>query len=469
MLKIINLYLKMYRLIGLLKKPCISIPKICFMYFSAAVFAIFVLSGKSQAFELNLNKTCEDQESCLIHLLSIDPRIKSARKVLEASLFDVEQAKAAFLPTLNITSDLGREYIDNPSTRTAGSDYSMLFKRNIVGLANINIYSGGRDTAILDNSYNTHQMSQLNYQAVESAVILEGLTVFLNLIKSRHLLGLSKKGEEIVKEQLELEDYRVEQGQSLAVDVLQAKARLQMARQRTVQLKGKVVEAYDRFVNTFGLLPPDNSANENYAIDLPIVDFNLNGLIDIGNTNNIGIQLAKKSIQAADQQRAISESTFYPNLNFEVRGSYERDAGATVGWRTDFSLMLKASWLIFDGFSTSNAVASANKQLSARLDDNREAHRRLKIDLNSMISQYVTTVETLKILENAYNISQEMDRARIKMEEAGKETLINALDAKSQVIDAQIALDGMRFDLNLIKIQIYQMIGMLSREELNLG
>ena len=463
------IYLRNFNLINIFRKSYLNFLKVCFAYFFVIFSFALCICENTQAFELNLSEACEDQKECLIHLLDVDPRIKSAREVREASLFDVEQAKAAFLPTLNITSDLGREYIDNPSTRTTGSDYSMLLKRNIVGLANINLYSGGRDTAVLDNSYNAYQISELNYRAIESAIILEGLTVFLNLVKSRHLLELSKIGEGIVKEQLKLEDFRVEQGQSLAVDVLQAKARLQMARQRTVQLKGKVNEAYDRFVNTFGLLPPKSVGNDEYEMHLPTVEINVTNLLEVGNENNIGIQLAKKSIQAADNQKAISRASYFPNLNFEVRGSYERDAGATVGWRTDFSLMLKASWLLFDGFSTSNSVASANKQLSARLIDNSEAHRRFRIDLNSLISQYVTTLESLKILENALNIAQELDRARIKMEKAGKETLITALDAKSQVIDAKMALDGARFDFNLIKARIYQMIGILNREELGIG
>jgi len=55
------------------------------------------------------------------------------------------------------------------------------------------------------------------------------------------------------------------------------------------------------------------------------------------------------------------------------------------------------------------------------------------------------------------------------MEKAGKETLITALDAKSQVIDAKMALDGVRFDFNLIKVRIYQMIGVLNKEELGIG
>ena len=72
------------------------------------------------------------------------------------------------------------------------------------------------------------------FQATMQNTLLEALTAYLQVGRYKTLIAIAKRNEETTQRQLKLEDARVQRGGGIAVDVLQAKTRLQIARERVV-------------------------------------------------------------------------------------------------------------------------------------------------------------------------------------------------------------------------------------------
>ena len=76
--------------------------------------------------------------------------------------------------------------------------------------------------------------------------------------------------------------------------------------------------------------------------------------------------------------------------------------------------------------------------------------------------------QRVQLLENAVNIAAEVFTARKKLREAGKETVINVLDAENEVINAQINYTSATFDERISIYQLMLAMGRLNAVYLNL-
>ena len=79
----------------------------------------------------------------------------------------------------------------------------------------------------------------------------------------------------------------------------------------------------------------------------------------------------------------------------------------------------------------------------------------------------LTVGERLALLENAVNVAAEVFDSRRKLREAGKETVINVLDAESEIFSAQINYTGASYNRRLSVYQILLALGQLTTENLS--
>ena len=73
-----------------------------------------------------------------------------------------------------------------------------------------------------------------------------------------------------------------------------------------------------------------------------------------------------------------------------------------------------------------------------------------------------------ELLENAVNIASEVFSSRQRLREAGKETVINVLDAENEVNNAQINFTSASYDERLAVYQLLLSMGLLNPVGLNL-
>jgi outer membrane protein, adhesin transport system len=81
----------------------------------------------------------------------------------------------------------------------------------------------------------------------------------------------------------------------------------------------------------------------------------------------------------------------------------------------------------------------------------------------------LTARNRLDLLENAVNIATEVFISRKKLREAGKETVINVLDAENEVSNAQINYTAASYDERLSIYQLLLSMGRLNPAFLNLS
>jgi len=259
----------------------------------------------------------------------------------------------------------------------------------------------------------------------------------------------------------------VRRGSGIAVDVLEAKSRLQIAKERLVSFEGALIDAMTRYNQVFGRLANPELMQDPWP-PVSLIPSSLDEAIAIGLRENPIVGNSAASIEIARERRRFTASEFYPTIDLECAANYEKNSDTTLGIRRDYTLLLKASWDLFSGYSTSNSMDQVFYDYRASVDNHVLTERKIAEQVHLSWQSLITTRNRVILLENAANIASELLVSRTKLREAGKETVINVLDAQNQVTSAQINYTSTAYNERLATYQLLLAMGRLTAESLNL-
>ncbi len=182
-------------------------------------------------------------------LLQSHPQIEGARENLSAADEGVNRAFGDFLPDVKANGNFGYEHIDSPGRRAAaqGKEYSIGNATQATLTVTQTVFSGFRIESAHDGAKAQKSVAEAQLEGGTQATMLEGISAYLEVLRNIRLVKLALDTEDNIMQQLNLEDERVRRGSGIAVDVLQAKSRLQIAKERRVAFDGAMKDSMSRY------------------------------------------------------------------------------------------------------------------------------------------------------------------------------------------------------------------------------
>ncbi len=407
----------------------------------------------------------------LTGLLNRHPQIKAAEKSLQSSRKGVDAAISDFYPTVSVTGDAGYEHINSPSTRGDNAPSASAYgrTRNTASLTlTQNLFNGYATASAVRTARLNRELAQISFEGTRQNTIFEGVQVYVDVLRQRRLIELARENEATIQRQLNLEDERVQRGSGVAVDVLQAKSRLQIAKERRVNFEGALEDAISRYTQVFDH-PPDVEAMLDPEPPIDLIPSELSKSIDIAVIENPAVGNSGTTVEVARERRRTVRAELFPTVDLEGAYNYEKHNNATLGTRRDYSLVVTSTWELFTGFSTRASMAQAAYDYHASKDQHEYTVRKVIEQSKLAWQSLLTARERLELLENAVNIASEVFESRKKLREAGKETVINVLDAENEVNNAQINYTSAFYDERLAVYQLLLAMGRLDSKNLSLG
>lgn len=401
-------------------------------------------------------------ETALGYLLIDHPNIRAAEKTLESSRLGVDQASAGLLPTLSLAGDAGPQFIDD----TTVDDYTRA-KQTATLTVTQNLFDGSSTLSSIQTARLNTEASNIALEQTRQTTLFEGITAYIDVLRQKRLVDLGRENVENIQQQLNLADERVRRGSGIAVDVLEAKSRLQIAKERLVSFEGALEDASSRYEQVFGREPDlDNMFDPWPPIEL--IPRTLDDAVALAIRENPAVNNSAANVELAREARRTAQSELYPTINLEGVANYEKNNDTTVGISRDYTVLVRASWDIFTGFSTPAGMDKANYDYRASQDNYSFTQRKVIEQVNLAWQSLITTQTRVSLLENAVNIAAEVFESRVKLYEAGKGEIINVLDAENQVTSAQINYTSTSYDERLASYQVLLATGRLTPENLNL-
>ena len=242
--------------------------------------------------------------------------------------------------------------------------------------------------------------------------------------------------------------------------MLQAKSRLQLARERVVAILGDLRDAHSEYLEMFdrAAVPTQMTVPAAPADALPNT---MEAAVSIAGTENPVLRRTIREVEIAAETRTEKQATFWPRIDLVGEGSWEDNVDGIPGLKREGQVTVRAVWNIFDGFLTPARSTKAAVDYSAALQDRRNADRTL--------SSYRTSAAQRELLENAVNIASEVFEARKKLRQRGRETVINLLDAENELNSARLRFTDASFNNITAAYRVLLQIGRLTPETLDLS
>lgn len=419
---------------------------------AAAVLSVALMGSAASAASLS------DE---LRGLLTNHPRIEAGKNAVSSSDEAVSRSYAGFLPSVNVTADAGFEHVNSPARRQIQGDPYDRNRQVVSVVASQLLYDGGQTSAVYETAKLKKTGSEHDLNAIEQSILFEGISAYLNVLRQQELLRLSRTNEDNIKRQLNLEDERVRRGSGIAVDVLQAKTRLQLAKERRIALEGALRAAIATYEQVYGHTPETARMMVPHA-PLKELPASLDELVSIAVKEHPSIRSAGVEIEVASEQRDVAHSEYMPRVTLEAASNFENNKNTVTGERRDYTILVKANWNLFNGFATQAGVAKAAYDYAG--SQNNAVYIRRKVEEQARVTWETlkTARERVTLLQNAVNIASEVLDARRKLREAGKETALNVLDAENEVYTAAINLTAATYDARTAAFQTLLAMGRLT-------
>lgn len=400
-------------------------------------------------------------ESELQGLLIDHPLLKSARKSAQAADKSRDAAASGYLPRLSISGDTGNEKIVTPDNNTS------LTRRRFTTTLEQNLYAGGRTAAGVEIAEIDQAIQSNTLRSTTHDVLLEAITAYVQVARYQLLISIARRNEETTQRQLSLEDQRVERGGGIAVDVLQARARLQLVRERRVFYEQGLRDALAAYQQVFG-----------HPADLP--SFQSVGIHEAGLPRTLDEALAQARDQSprlrdallqskkAQRQITVERAGLLPTVDLVGTQGNDKNVDA-VSRRKETSLLLRLNWNLFAGMETTNRTDAARLQYEALTE--REVAVLNKSDESVRVAwnQLVNGREREALLDSATRISFDVMQNRKRLRDAGKETAINVLDAEVEYYGVLSNKLNAMHDTRIGSYRLLAAMGMLTPQSLGLS
>ncbi len=400
-------------------------------------------------------------------LVATHPEIQARLKAVEAARQGVRQAYGSYLPSLDVAGSLGYESVDSPLAQEAGGGTFTKDTDSASVQVKQKLFDGFATPSAVRIARLNQEVAEFTAVGTRQNVLFEGINAYIEVLRQQQLVNLARDSERTIMRQLNLEDERVQRGAGIAVDVLQAKSRLQLAKERRVAFDGGLKDAIARYTQVFGH-PPDAATMQEPPPPLALLPETPEQAVSIAEAENPAIDAALATAEAASERRRMARSGYYPSVAVVAAATRERNPDIVQGTRRDLSVVVQATWNLFNGFATQASVAQAAYEYRAS-QDNQEIVRRKVVEATQLAWDELDTArERVALLQNGVAIATEVFDARHKLREAGRETVINVLDAENELYNARIALTIAEGDQMIAAFRVLQGMGRLDRGELNL-
>lgn len=386
---------------------------------------------------------CESLHEVVSETITTNPDVQIARNQRNAVEQEMEQARAGFFPSADITLGGGREASNTPVTRAAGHGRRGLNRHEAELLARQLLFDGFGTQSEFDQQKARTNASAYSTFGTSEIIALRASEVYLDVLNQFELVKLAKDNLKTHEKNHDHIRKRSDYGVGRKSDTQQALGRLALARTNLITEENFYNDAIAAFVNVVGRKPVALEIPESMEYQLPET---IDEATAVALDNHPALKSAAADVVAARAQHKAAKSTFFPSLHIEAGGSRNENIDGKEGSNKDSFVMLRGRYAFTGGADTARREETAF--LLSESKESRNRTRRQIIE-NMQLSWHAytrskTSLESLKVHVDA---SIAATSAYKKQFDIGQRTLLDVLDSENELFAARIDYQNGKRDL----------------------
>lgn len=360
-------------------------------------------------------------------------RVRAAEARLTAARNRAREALGDWFPTLGQTANAGHERQQNDG----GDDSSTGFNEYDITLTQL-LWDFGSTNAAIDKA--RLRVEEARYSVIETkqSLILEAITAYMNLVRSRATVGFATDSEANIRRQTGLEEALVSLGSGFSTDVLQAKTQLAGAQARKAQNDGALINSLNRYKAVFGRMPDDLAALGEVPYPASYIPTSLTQAVDIALETNPAL---KNAILAADiateDVRIARADNFFPRIEASGERKFKKNVGGTIGSEQETLAKVEMTLDFNLGFTAINTLKASKSDLSASTFTAADTRRNIEEQVRNAWQQLDTARRTASHLNNQANIAAAFLELARNERQLGRRSLIDVLSGETNLINSK--------------------------------
>lgn len=368
-----------------------------------------------------------------------NPRIGVVANNREATEQELRQARAQYLPSINVGYGIGIDKEnDFPARARGGPDW--LWANDAFARLNQRIFDGFEtDSLVAREMARTQSTANRVFENAEF-LGLDVVGVYVEIALRRYQVGLAEGQVGIHQEIFDAVQQLLTQGTGNIADVSQAAGRLARALATLEQERNFLRDAealYERLVGVY----PDNIDEVLPPLEvLPTdPDASLNQLV----TDNPTVAIFDAEIDAADADIDVARSHYFPDVNLVAEHNHFEDTTGLRTYSENSSVMLRITWEFFAGGANRARHREALWRAAQARSDRDERLIFAREDLRDSWHALEAAQARVINFEEAVVRNTETRDAYRQQFTVGQRTLLDVLDAENElfVTEGQLATE----------------------------
>ncbi|MEZ5823292.1 MAG: TolC family outer membrane protein [Geminicoccaceae bacterium] len=388
------------------------------------------------------------------------PRLDGSFRQLRAVEENIAIACGGYRPSLVVNGSAG--YTDFTFERRREDESDTLQSNELSLSLEQNIYRGGRTEASVRSARHQIERQKAIFDVATSNLLLDGVTVYANLLRDQKVLDAAGNNVIRLEEQLVATGKRRKVGEATRTDTSQAEARLAQARADLALAQAN----YDGSIADYRLIVGEAPVGLE-AIEPPVPSDSLESALDLVD-NNYEVIAAIAQVARADADIDTSSADLLPRLDAVAQLVYSDDPTVLIDRQRDARVRLQLSVPLYQGGSEHAAVRQFKQIRIQRRNELENLRREVTDRVTRSFRQWQAAQGRVQQL----TLQVEANRAALDGVEreviGGTRLILDELDAQQELFNSQVALERALSDRVINAYGVLAATGQLTPQGLNL-
>jgi len=380
------------------------------------------------------------------------PEFRQQVKLTQGVDADLSNAEGSWLPKVDLAAGIGKEITDNQSG-TAD-----LTRQEASVRVTQNLFEGFGTVNEIKRQEARLTAERLNIEATANQVALDMTTAYINLLKEQQLLNLSKESVVTHQRILDQINQRTQGGVGTTVELNQAQARLALANANLAASKNNYQDALSRFHRVLGRFPDSDLVAPGKDFILPNT---LEEATNFALLNHPSLRAANSDIMETRAQHAVAQKAFYPQVDFELQKTYDRNINGVEGGDENFQAMFRMRYNLYNGGKDSATTDRTASQIYQAAEVRNQTRRETIENLRYAWEAKNYILEQLRFQQSQIQLTKSTLEGYREQFRIGQRSLLDLLNTENEYLTARTSLIKSDADLKIAQYRILNGMGAL--------
>jgi adhesin transport system outer membrane protein len=358
-----------------------------------------------------------------------NPSTESLNNNRRATDEELRQAKALYLPSVDLSADTGFQSI-NSDPDTGAEGHSDLF-RSQASLTLTQMLFDGFETKY-ENTRQYHRVRSASHRVRENAEFtgLDVIESYLDVLRQRELLAIAQENLRMHVEIMSQIAESADAGRTTLADVEQTKARLNAAEAQESAVREALKNAdisYRRIVGDF--------AQQDIQVPVApreLVEADIDAEVKRALALSPTLDIREADVNVSDAESKGTRSTFYPQVDFQAGASVGENLSGVEGRNQSASALVIANWNLYRGGGDVARSREFTYRHAQAKDERNATARAVEQDVRRTWASMVSSGERAAAFRKQAEANQMVVEAYKDQFNLDRRTLLDVLDSQNE-------------------------------------